>query len=548
MKDEYNDTMNAEVITVLPTKVKIAVDDLEDFEIAEEKLKVGSYLKISDNENVILIAIIESFSIEVSTDKDDKPIRRYILEAAPLGVIKDGKFERGGDNIAIPPKKVQAASLQEIEQIFSTSIEAKNKFIFSTLSSNKDISIPVNGDKFFGKHIAVVGSTGSGKSHSVAKILQNVVHAKNREYNADNNSHIIIFDIHSEYKAAFPEARYIDIDELMLPYWLLNSEELQELFIDTEANDHNQRNLFKESVVKSKKVHYQGSEKRKEKISFDTPVFFDIDDVLKDAIYKNQEMVPGANNRNRVGSLNGKLDNFISRLENKINDKRLEFLLGDKTKRTTYKQTLQNLIGYGDKNANITIIDLSGVPFEVLSITVSLISRLLFDFGYYYKKARDAKKVMPSNDIPLLLVYEEAHKYVPNNDLVKYRASRVAIERIAKEGRKYGISLLLASQRPSEISETILSQCNNFLALRLTNSIDQNYIKRLLPDTLGGLIERLPSLRAGEGILVGDAIVVPSIVQVQPCSPSPASNSIEYLQIWKEEWHEAEFELLDYLI
>ena len=140
------------------------------------------------------------------------------------------------------------------------------------------------------------------------------------------------------------------------------------------------------------------------------------------------------------------------------------------------------------------------------------------------------------DSIPLLLVYEEAHKYVPNSDMAKYRASKESIERIAKEGRKYGVSLLLASQRPSEISETIFSQCNNFLALRLTNPNDQNYVKRLLPDTLGGLVDKMPSLRAGECLLIGDAVVLPSIVQIDRCSPSPSSNDIPYYQIWKQNW------------
>lgn len=232
----------------------------------------------------------------------------------------------------------------------------------------------------------------------------------------------------------------------------------------------------------------------------------------------------------------GQLSNFVSRLENKMSDRRLEFLIGEKSKKATLESTLKQLIGYTEKKSNITVIDLSGIPFEVLSITVSLISRILFEFGYYYKRIKDAKEEI--NDTPILLVYEEAHKYVPNSDMAKYRASKESIERIAKEGRKYGVSLLLASQRPSEISETIFSQCNNFLALRLTNPVDQNYVKRLLPDTLGGLIDKMPSLKAGECLLIGDAVVLPSVVKIDKCDPEPASNDIPYFQLWKEQWNE----------
>lgn len=531
----------AEVISVLPNKIKISVDDINDFKIAEEKLKIGSYIEVSDNDNCKLMAIIENFSIEIKENELSE--RRYILEASPLGIISNGIFERGGDNISIPPKDVKPAKKDDIVRIFSSITNSDDKkFTFSTLSSDHSIQIPVNGNKFFNRHIAIVGSTGSGKSNTVAKILQNAISSKNSTYDGLNNSHIIIFDIHSEYKSAFPNANYIDIDNLILPYWLLNSDELQELFIDTEANDHNQRNIFKEAVIKSKKLHFNGDEVQKNKIHFDSPLFFEIDEILNDVKSKNEEMIPGARDM-KAGPLNGKLTNFVSRLENKINDKRLDFLLGEKSKSITFKDTLKNLIGY-DNNSNVTIIDLSGVPFDVLNITVSLISRILFEYGYYYKKIRFTQNPTETinNDVPLLLVYEEAHKYVPNSDLSKYRASKQSIERIAKEGRKYGITLLLASQRPSEISETIFSQCNNFIAMRLTNPNDQNYVKRLLPDTFGELINKMSSLKVGEALLIGDAAVIPSIVQIDECDEKPSSNDIPYFDLWKEEWKNLDIE------
>lgn len=542
--------INAEVISVLPNKIKISVEDLEDFQIAEEKLKVGSYLRISDNENAILIAIIENFSIEIGKDTTETPVRKYILEANPLGIIRDGKFERGDDSLAIPPKQVEPAKTEEIEKIFVESIDENEKFTFASLSTNPAISVPVNGNKFFNKHIAIVGSTGSGKSHSIAKILQEAIHCKNGEYTGLNNSHIVIFDIHSEYKSAFPAANYIDISTLVLPYWMLTSDELQELFIDTEVNDHNQRNVFKQEVIRSRKNHFTGEPETKEKIHFDSPLMFDLNDVLIAAREINTlEIDTGeiyasgpkkGQPKTTQGSLYGKLTNFINRLENKLNDKRLDFLLGDRSKNITFEETLKQLIGYGENKSNISIIDLSGVPFDVLSITVSLISRILFEYGYYYKRFRYAKNPDEklNNDVPLLLVYEEAHKYVPNSDLSRYRASKQSIERIAKEGRKYGVTLLLSSQRPSEISETIFAQCNNFLALRLTNPNDQNYVKRLLPDTSGSLVEKMPSLKAGECILVGDAVTIPSIVHIEECDPKPSSNDIPYLDLWKTEWKE----------
>jgi DNA helicase HerA-like ATPase len=239
------------------------------------------------------------------------------------------------------------------------------------------------------------------------------------------------------------------------------------------------------------------------------------------------------------GSLNGKLTNFVSRLENKVSDKRLDFLLGSASKEISFSEALTQLIGFkAESEANVTILDVSAVPFEVLSITVSLVSRMLFDFGYYLKKQGTGSEC----DTPLMLVYEEAHKYVPKSELAKYRSSKTSIERIAKEGRKYGVTLLIASQRPSEISETIFSQCNNFIAMRLTNPDDQGYVKRLLPDALGNLTDTLPSLKAGEALLIGDSVIMPSLVTIDPCELAPSSSDVPYFEIWKEEWKDIEFE------
>ena len=165
-------------------------------------------------------------------------------------------------------------------------------------------------------------------------------------------------------------------------------------------------------------------------------------------------------------------------------------------------------------------------------------------FAHLLKRLRCAKDPLEkiNNDAPILLVYEEAHKYVPNSELSKYRSSKQSIERIAKEGRKYGVTLLLASQRPSEISETIFSQCNNFIAMRLTNPVDQSYVKKLLPDSLGTLMDKMASLKQGEALLVGESIILPSIVQIDPCKNPPSSNDIPYWELWKEEWKDINIE------
>ena len=574
--------IKAEVIAVFPDKVKISVGNISAF-ASDKSLKVGSYLRITDSEDCALIAIIENFCIEVN----DKAERRHIIEALPLGIIANGKFIRGGDTLTIPPTGVTPATDDDIKKIFEESVDPAKKFAFSALVSNDKITVPVDGDRFFNKHLAVVGSTGAGKSHTIAKIIQTAVSAKDGHY-ALNNSHVVIFDIHSEYRTAFPAANFLDASTLTLPYWLLNSEELEEVLLDTgERDNYNQSAVFRQLVTENKKRHNTGAKN----VFYDSPLKFNIHEVLN-ALYNIKSETVNSKNEARYMVADGSyallaegktdsshgllltaderldryftkrlefhptksqsitggsyadksLDKFFTRFEGKVEQERLQFLFGPSADTATLEGTLKSLIGYGDKQSNVTIIDLSGVPFEVLSITVSLISRILFEYGYHYKVMRTAAQEKINTDAPLLLVYEEAHKYVPNSDLVRFRASKLSIERIAKEGRKYGVTLLLSSQRPSEISETIFSQCSNFLAMRLTNPSDQSYVARLLPDTLGNLCDKLPTLSAGEALLIGEAVVMPSLVKVQRCDPPPSSTDIPYYQLWKEEWKQLNFE------
>lgn len=536
---------SAEVVAVYPNRVRIAVNDISKLANGEP-VEVGSYLKVYDNTESAIIAIIENYSIELRPAKEGDLERVYMIEAVPLGIIdRDGHFERGGGGIAIPPKTVSVALKGEVQRIYNT-VDPRNRFHFAQLAQDEEVDVPVDGNKFFSRHIAVVGSTGSGKSHAIARIIQKATEVRDDREEGEyslNNTHVIIFDLHSEYRTAFPRANHLGVDSLVLPYWLLNSEELQDLFIESnEEQSHNQIAILKKSITDEKRSNFDGSEDQRNLIHYDSPLFFDIDDVLFAIKTKNEERIDtstASKKSDKAGPLFGKLDNFITRLENRRNDRRLDFLLGDRTKSVKLEEVLRQFTGYvKGAQANVTVIDLSGVPFEVLSLTVSLVSRLLFDYAYYFKKSSSEGR----SETPLLVVYEEAHKYVPKSGLAKYSSSRNAIERIAKEGRKYGITAAIVSQRPAEISETIFSQCNNFLAMRLTNPEDQNYVKRLIPDSLGPLTEALPMLSAGEALLIGDAAVMPSRVRLESAYPSPSSSDVMYLQEWARPWHDVLFE------
>ncbi len=556
--------------------IKIKLNDVESFEDNKESLKVGKYLTIQEgNLNYILATILNIKTI----DGDDI---QYYIETQPIGsYTKDDSnviFKQGSINIPSPTEPVYITSSDIVDKIFSPTETAS--YYMGRLSHNNDVSYYVNGNAFFSKHIGVVGSTGSGKSCAVAKMIQEVCgisNATNKNKDNQKNSHIIIFDIHSEYKNAFSlgdeqnfHLNILDVEKMCIPYWLMNSEELESLFIESnEMNSHNQISQFKRAVILSKEKHNPDK-----KVTYDMPVYFSIGEVynfiynlnneviskldneygkpktkegnliedIKEYLNKKFDFIPSSTagaTKASNGPFNGEFERFLTRIETKLSDKRLDFITSPKkSDGTEYKtgdfpEILKQFIGYIDKS-NVSIIDLSGIPFEVLSITVSLVSRLIFDFAFHYSKNKHAHNEL--NDIPFMIVCEEAHNYIPKVGGSEYNAAKRSIERIAKEGRKYGLSLMVVSQRPSEVSETIFSQCNNFVVLRLTNFNDQNCVKRLLPDNNSSLVEGLPTLSAGEALIVGDATTIPAIIQMDLPNPKPKSDSIDFYTEWNNSW------------
>jgi hypothetical protein len=446
------DHINAEVVSVFPNKVRIAVEDLLSFQTAEQSLRVGSFLKISDNENVSLICIIENFSIEIREKGQDNK-RVYMIEAYPLGTLSDGVFRRGGDELAIPPKKVVPATRAEIAAIYANAFDEKKRCCFASLTRQRDVKVPVHGDRFFNKHIAVIGATGSGKSSSVATILQEAINAKSGEYSGLNNSHIVIFDIHGEYKSAFPTAKILSADDIVLPYWLLSDGEMEDMFLESgDSNNYNQEALLRTLITHCKEL----SNPSASKVTYDSPLRYDINHLqnclhnlsretkdyndpltIKDKTgttttfpdeysrlkkYAEERIDFAARKTSTINGgpyADGSIDKFVRRISAKIANSRLEFMFGAKASSVTLEDVLRQITGYENSaNANVTVIDLSGIPFEVLSITVSLVTRLLFDFAYF------ARKKSGDCQTPFLLVYEEAHKYVPRSDAEFDRACR----------------------------------------------------------------------------------------------------------------------------
>lgn len=575
------------VLDSSPNNITISVKDYKTFEENKKDLQIGRYVQISDGNLNYVVAQVQNIKSTVATDSDSN--LKFVLTTQPIGYIENDIFKRGSSLIPSPTEPAYIVEDTSLNLIFKS--QAQFNFPFGKIThSNIDFLIDAN--KFFSKHIALVGSTGSGKSCTVAKILQDAVGIsgkKNLYFEKKRNSHIIIFDIHSEYQSAFSlesaeqfSLNTLDVDTLKLPYWLMNSSELEALFIEgNEMNHHNQISQFKKAVILNKEKH---NPELKESITYDTPVYFDINEVFNYisninslTVYRDDDklLLASLTTKNleyaeknlwtliefedstatskheilkakvsRHGGFYGEFDRFISRLETKLKDKRLKFILDpqktDNSRFITsdFEAVLRQFLGYIDK-CNVTIVDLSGIPFEVLSVCVSLISRLVFDFAFHYSKLQH--KDQKHNDIPFLIVCEEAHNYVPRSGGAEYNASKKSLERIAKEGRKYGLSLMVVSQRPSEVSETIFSQCNNFISLRLTNVNDQNYVKALMPENSNSVSDILPNLGQGECLIVGDATLLPSVVKLEKPNPEPKSQSINFQDEWKEDWRDIDF-------
>ena len=229
---------------------------------------------------------------------------------------------------------------------------------------------------------------------------------------------------------------------------------------------------------------------------------------------------------NRQGPMFGKFDRFLMRIESKLNDQRYDFLLKPKKRNTSVSLSslLRDFVGLGEPKRAVTVIDLSSVPFDVRPTVAAQIGRLAFEFNYWNPKYRE---------FPILLVCEEAHAYIPRASESQFSASRKSMERIAKEGRKYGVGLTVVSQRPHEVSETVLAQCGTFICLRITNPNDQGYVRSLVPESEGDLVSVLAGLGRGEALVLGEAVPLPTRLQFEKPEPTPNSDDVDFYDKWR---------------
>lgn len=468
-------------------------------------------------------------------------------------------FQRGISVFPTLDDEAHVVTEDDLAIIYRTSVPSMIQI--GTLAASESLPATVDIDKIVTRHAAIVGSTGSGKSNTVAGFVKALTNG------SFPSARIVVIDPHGEYATALKDyARVFSIGDkkypLAVPYWALSFDELGWFLVDRRsATESLQDSALRDYIFEKKREKCPGLKAGKIEpgdITVDSPVPFSLKDLWyffdrkervtyndmgrsQEALVKEGDVAtltsaifrpPGAGSSppfKPTQSLG--MGTYVSKILGRIKDKRFDFLLnpGDYD---GIKQDLDDLlINWIDHEYAITVLDLAGVPFEITDLVVGVVTRILFE-GMFW--GRDLTGVGKKR--PLLIVYEEAHTYLPKGGSAQFVAGYAvrAVRRIFKEGRKYGIGAIVVSQRPSDLDETVLSQCGTFFALRLSNSDDQGRIKSTIPDSLAGLVALLPALRTGEALVIGEGVQIPSRVRLPLIEPRPKSNDPEVAKYWAE--------------
>ena len=492
--------------------------------------QVGSIVKIEAGDKLVFGVVTALRMTETLLDGGgDGPAPGSVSDAKWLEIELFGEalrtglgesefdFRRGVVIYPLPGQGIFVASVTELSHIYH--LPDKPSIHIGTLSQASSLPVYLLMDYLLGKHFAVLGTTGSGKSCSVTVLLRSILQVAPK-------AHLILLDPHNEYRRAFPGgAEVIDPTSLNLPHWLLNFEESVELFIGkTEHVATSQTNILKDAMLAARRA-FGLPGVASEKTTVDTPVPYTLSKLIE---YVDANMP----------SQPSKQDSYL-KIKNKIEtlqqDSRFSFLIRpDDDVTDNLSDTVSQYLRIPVSDKPLSIIDLSGVPSDVVDVVVSVLCRMIFDFAVWSPRPVQ---------VPVVLVCEEAHRYAPRRDDAAFQPTKKALSRIAKEGRKYGVSLGLISQRPSELAESILSQCNTLIALRMSNEQDQNFVQRALPDSVRSLVSVLPTLRTQEALVVGEGSVVPMRLRFNdlPEEHRPQSADVPFSSCWSAETADAAY-------
>jgi hypothetical protein len=440
----------------------------------------------------------------------------HMIEVELIGQASDGTdgratvFQRG---VAFYPElggAIEAVNDSDLTCIYARPAESNVRV--GSVHHHPHLPAFVATDALLGKHFAILGTTGTGKSCAATLIMHAVL-------DAHPNGHVVLLDPHNEYYQAFGDmAEVITPANLHLPYWLMNFEESLAVFADGEGPERRtEAAILKDAIVEARKK-FAGTEADTTQLTVDSPVPYRLSEL--------QRIIQAAMGRLDKPESTVPYLRLLSRIEALSADKRFSFMFSGVVVRDSMADVLSRILRVPVEGRPITIIDLSGVPSEMVDVVVSVMCRTIFDFAVWSAE---------SKAVPVLLVCEEAHRYVPSDERLGFGPTRRALSRIAKEGRKYGVSLCLVSQRPSELSTSILSQCNTIFALRMTNEHDQHFVRKTLPEGARALLEALPTLDTQEAIAAGTGVTLPMRIRFDDLAADyrPKSGTAEFSTAWQ---------------
>lgn len=528
--------------------------------------QIGTFVKIIAG-NIITFGLVDSVSNTPSIADSNLIYNtgsRFLSVSLVGEKIGNRTFEKGIGLYPTINDEVHLVTDEDLRDIYGGAEDTTGLLAIGKHSSSENLNVYLDIHRLVLRHSAVLGSTGSGKSNCVVAVIKKLLGQM-------KNSRMVLIDPHGEYSSAFPEAKVFKIGDerrpLYVPFWLMTFDELAYFLVGSKPIDDARpeyRN-FRELILRAKKANYQlaAGNVDPDYITADSPIPFDIRKIWYDinrrvnATYNNktnqnkdtecletegdpEKLIAAKFQPYSMGSTapfksnDGSFYAYEKKLIARLKDSRYDFMFypGEYKTKDSGKDLHDLLTDWISGEERLTILDLSNVPFEVMDITVGLITRFVYDSMFWGRFAENTGR-----NRPILIAYEEAHSYLGKNGTFY---AREAVERIFKEGRKFGVGAMVISQRPSELSETILAQVGTIIALRLTNSSDQSIVKSMAPDNMNSLINLLPSLRIGEAVIVGEAINIPSRVKLPLVSPRPDSSDPEVVKTWSKEYRDTD--------
>lgn len=514
------------VVSVTGSHALVMLDEDKPGDDRASRPQLGAIMSVDAGSSIVLGLVSAMSNPAPSLDPAVPDMR--IIEIELIGeftkptINAPARFRRGVSSYPTLGDSVHVATRDELTALFSVTGAASVRV--GVVKQDAQIPATVNVDEIFSRHCAVLGTTGAGKSCAIALLLRAVLQRF-------PHAHIVILDPHNEYAKSFDTRTVVfDPSSFNLPYWLLTFDELVEVLYPGRARDSEEVEILADLLPAAKKMNLGGAGRGgrlrtdSTAITVDTPTPYRISELLG-LIDKALGGLDGTRNV-------GPYKRLRSRIYTISQDARYAFMFGGLTVQDTLKGFLSELFRIPADGRPVSVIELGGLPADVVQVVVSVISRLAFEFGLWSKGAA-----------PIALVCEDAHRYAPADPKEGFAPTRRSLIRIAKEGRKTGVALWIASQRPTELDPTVLSQCNTIFAMRLANQADQEALRAAVPDASTSLLSCLPSLGMGEAIAIGEGVPMPTRIRFDalPTHAVPRSLTACFTDGWSVEIEDNSF-------